>query len=206
MCGNLANYRYLFEYSYYYTAVGSEEEIASTVYDQSSYDDFEIYSTYKKEYILSEFDNFAVEILNETAHYENIMYFVLPIASVFVVIIVTYLIVAIGHTKEKEGIDINDLDRIPLEILIIIMLLIGTIGIAIWTTFGMTRMEEYYKLMISGIVTSYFVIYTAIAIVVTTIVKRIKAKILMETSIIGKIIKWLCRIINKIDKALNVFK
>ena len=205
MCGNLANYRYLFEYSYYYTAVGSEEEIASTVYDQSSYDDFEIYSTYKKEYILSEFDNFAVGILNETAHYENIMYFVLPIASVFVVIIVTYLIVAIGHTKEKEGIDVNDLDRIPLEILIIIMLLIGTIGIAIWTTFGMSRMEEYYKLMISGIVTSYFVIYTAVAIVVTTIIKRIKAKMLMDTSIIGKIIKWLGRIINKIDKALNIF-
>jgi len=181
----------------------------SKIYETSNYDDFEIYTTYKREYILNDYDNLALEILDKTAKNENLIYFALPISSVMVIVISAYLVMSVGHTKGKEGIDINDLDKVPFEILFVIVMIITWIGAAVVAVFGETRMEEYYKLMFSGIITAYFVVYTATIIFITTFVKRIKAKVLMKTSITGKITLWIWgftkKTVNKIDNALKLF-
>ena len=190
----------MFENIYYTTGEQNLE-----IYSQSNFEDFEIYSTYKKEFILTDYDKFVISILDTMEKNEDIIYILLPISSIFVIVIITYLLIAIGHTKGKEEIDINDLDKAPLELLMIIALLIAIIGFAVATGFGTTKFDEYYKLLISGIVTVYFVIYIVLAILITTIIKRTKAKILMKTTLTGMLIRWLGRIINKIDKALNVF-
>ena len=151
----------------------------------------------------------ALEILDKTAKNENLIYFALPISSVMVIIISAYLVMSVGHTKGKEGIDINDFDKVPFEILFVIVMIITWIGFIVVETFGETRMEEYYKLMLSGIITAYFVVYTAAIILITTFVKRIKAKVLMKTSITGKVTLWIWeftrKTVNKIDNALKLF-
>lgn len=214
MFGNLSNYRYLFEFNYYYTEkentydkIDAYEKVEindkiedtmlySTVYDSSSYDDFRIYSTYKKEYVLSDYDNLTLDILNKVSKNEDMIYFLLPISSVLVIIFMTYLVTSIGHTKGKDEIDTNDLDKIPFEILLTIAIIIITIGWAVVYSFGNARMQEYYKLMLSGIITAYFAVYTSVAIVLTTFIRRVKAKTLMETTIVGKIINFFKRVIN----------
>lgn len=214
MFGNLSNYRYLFEFNYYYTEkentydkIDAYEKVEindkiedtmlySTVYDSSSYDDFRIYSTYKKEYVLSDYDNLTLDILNKVSKNEDMIYFLLPISSVLVIIFMTYLVISIGHTKGKDEIDTNDLDKIPFEILLTIAIIIITIGLAVVYSFGNARMQEYYKLMLSGIITAYFAVYTSVAITLTTFIRRVKAKTLMETTIVGKIIKFFKRVIN----------
>lgn len=211
----------MFNYNYYYTEedadyysivstdILNEQANVRKVYETSSYDDFEIYTTYKREYILNDYDNLALEILDKTAKNENLIYFALPISSVMVIVISAYLVMSVGHTKGKEGIDINDLDKVPFEILFAIVMVIAGIGFAVVEVFGETRMEEYYKLMLSGIITAYFVVYTATIILITTFVKRIKAKILIKTSITGKVVLWIYkitkRIVNKIDNSLKLF-
>lgn len=151
----------------------------------------------------------ALEILDKTAKNENLIYFALPISSVMVIIISAFLVMSVGHTKGKEGIDINDFDKVPFEILFVIVMIITWIGFIVVETFGETRMEEYYKLMLSGIITAYFVVYTAAIILITTFVKRIKAKVLMKTSITGKVTLWIWeftrKTVNKIDNALKLF-
>lgn len=211
----------MFNYNYYYTEedvdyysivatdIATEQANAKRVYETSSYDDFEIYTTYKREYILNDYDNLALEILDKTAKNENLIYFALPISSVMVIVISAYLVMSVGHTKGKEGIDINDLDKVPFEILFAIVMVIAGIGFAVVEVFGETRMEEYYKLMLSGIITAYFVVYTAAIILITTFVKRIKAKILIKTTITGKVVLWTYKAINKTasktDNALKLF-
>ncbi len=195
----------MFEFGYYNTeptiqdAELYSEEVSIRNYKRTRYEDFEIYTTYKKEIELDEYDNFVLEILNKVSEKEDIVYFGLPISSVLVVIIVTYLVISIGHTKGKEGIDTNDLDKIPFEILLTVIIVICYIAILIIDNITATSIAEYYKLVFSGIVTTYLIIYAILAILVTTFIKRIKSKTLLRTTIIGMFALWVDKIVNKIN-------
>ncbi len=216
LVGSTNSYRGFFEIRYYYThEVSIEEQEYSgtelrTTYDTSKYEDFEFYTTYEKEFVLNDYDNLAIAVLNKMSENENVIYFALPISSVLVLVITAYLVISIGYSKGKEGIDINDLDKQPLEILIIIVILICIIGCAVFELFGSNGMEKYYKLTLSGLVTAYLVMYTAIAILVTTFIKRVKAKLLLDTTIIGMFMKWVNRVLlklkNWLDKARSKVK
>jgi len=110
--------------------------------------------------------------------------------------------ISVGHTKGKEGIDLNDLDTIPLEILILIATIIITIAIALIVSAGDIG-ERFYKLYLSGIICIYFVIYSILAIGITTMLKRLKAKMFWKTTLVGICILKLRDIINKIEKSLK---
>ena len=142
--------------------------------------------------------------MKDLSNHEGEIYFALPIAGVLILVIMTYLLIAIGHTRGKEGIDTNDLDKIPLEILILIATFIIGLGLSLVFNTGHIG-EELYKLYISVSICIYFVIYTVCAIITTTFIKRIKAKTLMKTTITGMILKFIGKVVNKIDNSLKVF-
>ncbi len=182
--------------------VEEKTETITSEYNTTSFEDFEVYATYKKEYNLSNYDTFVLNTLEETSKYENEIYCAVPICGVLSVVIVVYLIISVGYTKGKEGIDLNDLDNLPLELLVFLGGLIITIAITLLaaaTDIG----ERYYKLYLSGIICTYFVCYSVLAIGLNTILKRLKAKVFWETTLIGKCLLKLVDVINKIEETLK---
>ena len=94
--------------------------------------------------------------------------------GVFIIIFI-YLIAAIGHSKNKEGIDFNDLDKIPIEIILAVgvTIVICILGLVV-TNIDRINLE-YYKISNSLILTGYFISYILTAVMLVTIIKRIKA-------------------------------
>ena len=89
-------------------------------YHETNIADFQIYTTYKEEILLGT-DNIILEqIINILSPYEQIMIYIMPVSAILLALILIYLIISIGHIKGKEEIDLNDLDKIPLEIIYII--------------------------------------------------------------------------------------
>ncbi len=173
-----------------------------TVYVDYSIEDFEIYTTYEKAFELSSYDEYVVSILKILQNYENAIYVSVPICGILSIIIIAYLVMAIGYRKDKKGIDFNDIDRIPFEIVLIIVgiacLLIGLV-----TDNFYYSSANYYKLFMSEIITAYFVVYILCAIVLTTLIKRIKAKTFIKNTITYKTLRLIGKTIKRIKKGID---
>lgn len=205
--GDILTYKDFFENAYYYTEKdGIYEKSKEKIYERSKFEDFQIYSTYKKELVLNDYDEFMINIIQGISRYEDAFYLAVPVCSVLVIMIVTYLVISVGHTRENKEININDLDKIPLEILLTVLVIALGIVIFILKIIGGTTVREYYKLAICGVITTYFVIYTVFALVVTTIIKRIKAKMFWKTTIIGMVVTWITNIFGKFINAVILSK
>ena len=168
------------------------------VYITTQIQDFQIYSSYKEELIenTSNAKVFYTNMLDSLEKYETRMSFAIPICSVLLIIIVLYLVIAIGHSKGKVGIDLNDFDKVFLEII-----LVGAVIIFFLIAFGVNFLlmrDIGYSFIWSCLLTGYLVLYIALAATSTTIIKRVKARVLLKYSIIGRIIKWSIRLVKKI--------
>jgi len=167
--------------------------------------DFQIYTTYKEELIEREEELFYKKIIEDLKEYEPHMIYIIPVSSILLILFIIYLIAGIGYSKGKEGIDFNDIDRIPIEIVL------GVCGglICLIICFIVSYLDyiniEYYDLIISLFLTGYFISYILCAITLVTIIKRIKAKNLIKESITGKICVWFFKITkNIIIKLKNI--
>lgn len=168
--------------------------------------DYEIYSSYDEQVIVKNTDVFLKNFLYEIKPYENVFIYTIPICSIAVVIIGIYLIISIGHTKGKEGIDLNDFDKIPIEIVWFLGFTVLAIIIACAGTIISTTNEEYFTLIASCSITAYFISYIICALMAVTTIKRIKAKILLKESLTGKIIYWSIKVVKKIiNKSKEIF-
>lgn len=160
--------------------------------------DFLIYSTYSEELVEIEGVEYYKMLIEDLRPYETQMIYAIPIFSILLIIILIYLIVAIGHTKDKEGIDFNDFDNIPIEIIL-------TIGVTIVSCIIYVSIEAlneivlmYYNFANSLLLTGYFISYILCAVMGVTTIKRIKAKNLIKNSLTGKICFWCWKICKKI--------
>lgn len=187
----------------------SSSEVASPVdgrkYYTTTINDFQIYTSYKEEIWVRDNDVFFVNLVHQIQPYEQQMLSIIPVASIVLVIILIYLIIAIGYTKNKDEIDLNDLDKVPIEIILLIAFF-GIMLIVVCASEGLYYVtEEYYNFAINMVLTGYFISYILCAITSVTIIKRIKAKTLIKSSITGRICKWCAKIIknilSKISKA-----
>ena len=143
-------------------------------------------------------DIFLENLVSSLQPYEQQMLSVIPIASIILIVILIYLIISIGHTKNKDVIDLNDLDKIPIEIILFIAFM-GLAIIAAMVNEGILYVtEEYYNFAVSMILTGYFIGYVLCAITSVTIIKRIKAKTLIKDSITGKVFRWCIKVIKKV--------
>lgn len=167
--------------------------------------DFQIYTTYKEEIVERDDELFYKKLIEDLKKYEPQMIYIIPVSSILLILLIIYLISGIGHSKGKEGIDFNDIDRIPIEFVL------GVCGglVCLIMCFIVSYLDslniEYYDLTISLFLTGYFISYILCAITLVTIIKRIKAKNLIKESITGKICGWLFKITkNIIIKLKNI--
>lgn len=183
------------------------DELETKQWYNTTINDFQIYSTYSEELVEIEGVEYYKMLIEDLKPYESQMIYAIPVASVLLVIILIYLIAAIGHSKDKEGIDFNDLDKIPIEIIITVG---GTIAICL-IYFAIDSLNginaEYYQFANSLLLTGYFISYILCAVMGVTIVKRIKAKNLIKDSLTGRICRWCWKICKNIyNKIKNICK
>lgn len=181
--------------------------IQGRTYYTTAINDFGIYTSYKEEVWVRNNDVFFENLVTGLQPYEQQMISTIPIASIVLVIILIYLIISIGHSKNKDEIDLNDLDKIPIEIILFIAVLFIAIIIGVTNEGILYVTEQYYNFAISMILTGYFIGYVLCAITSVTIIKRIKAKTLIKDSITGKVFGWCIKVIKKVlSKISNSYK
>lgn len=166
--------------------------------------DFLIYSTYEEELLEIQNVDYYKMLINDLKSYEPQMIYAIPVASVLLVIIFIYLLASIGHSKGKEGIDFNDLDEIPIEVILAIGGTIAVVIIGIGVTYLDRISAEYYNIANSLLLTGFFISYILCAVIGVTIIKRIKAKSLIKESLTGKLCQWCWKLIKKFWNMLKV--
>lgn len=128
---------------------------------------------------------------------EIIIYIIIPI--LILVIIAIYLFLSIGYEKNKEGIILNDYDKIPYEIVAFINLIVLGFSVNIFIemyNFAYT-LFEYIALLFS-----YFIAYAMCATLGVTTIKRIKAHTILKNTLTYKICIWIKNTIRKILELL----
>lgn len=181
-----------------YSVEDNEIQLAqsSIEYITANIEDYEIYTSYYEVFSEDSKQVMANCFIKYMEPYEGQLYAAIPVCSMLAILIIVYLIVSIGHEKDKEGISTNDFDRIPLEIIAIIALCIGCIPFVILSEISLSNMELAESLFI----TAYITIYILVAITFDTILKRLKSKTFWRTTLLGKFVNWIKRQLDKIKE------
>lgn len=172
----------------YYTIESIEDtEQPKREYITAKAEDFQIFSSYTEDFY--EYSQIAImnNILDKISIFKEYCYFIIPVSTILIILILMYLIISIGYKKGEDGIVLNDFDKTPLEIIIFFAIIIGCIPFILLE--GITR---DYNGIISLVVTGGLVIYVLCAIILNTTIKRIKSKTFFKSTITGKILKWIC--------------
>ena len=171
----------------YYTIESIEDtEQPKREYITAKAEDFQIFSSYTEDFY--EYSQVAImnNILDKISIFKEYCYFIIPVSTILIILILMYLIISIGYKKGENGIVLNDFDKTPLEIIIFFAIIIGCIPFILLE--GITR---DYNGIISLVVTGGLVIYVLCAIILNTTIKRIKSKTFFKSTITGKILKWI---------------
>ena len=189
----------------YYTYYDDGQNIyLDKQYITATENDFQIYSSYIEEF--SEDSEVAVisNIAKEITLFEKYSYFIIPASAIVLILVSIYLIISIGYKKGVDGIELNDFDKIPLEIILIAAITIGFLAFM-----PLFAVQEDFSLILSSLVTAALIVYVLLAIFLHTFIKRIKSKTLLKTSYCGKILiciqKVLSKIRNLIKNSYNTF-
>lgn len=181
--------RYLSDLNKTYYTIESIEDTEQTKkeYITAKAEDFQIFSSYTEDFY--EYSQVAImnNILDKISIFKEYCYFIIPVSTILIILILMYLIISIGYKKGEDGIVLNDFDKTPLEIIIFFAIIIGCIPFILLE--GITR---DYNGIISLVVTGGLVIYVLCAIILNTTIKRIKSKTFFKSTITGKILKWIC--------------
>lgn len=130
--------------------------------------------------------------------HENLPTYLIPITTIMILVMIIYLIWAIGHEKGKEGIQLNSIDKIPYEIISTISIII----MGMTMSFAILSIESQIpqKILLSVFLLCYIIGYFSLAIIVNTTIRRLKAKQFINSFLIYRICKWI------IKKIKNLFK
>lgn len=169
-------------------------------YFNTTINDFQIYSSYKEEIIYNSSEKLFEKFVEELGKYENILYTLTPVSVIGAVLLLVYLIISIGHTKNKEEIDLNDIDKIPLEIVLLIGGIIYGIMIGIMFLVIPNLNISHYVFAVNLFFAIYFSSYIVGMVMAVTIIKRIKSKTFTKSSIILKICIKCINLIKKLFK------
>lgn len=171
-------------------------------YISTSVKDFEIYSSYKEKINQNYERKMLTSFLDMMNPIENNAYVILPVSVIITILLIIYLTASIGHSDEKNTVELNIFDYIPIEIIIFFAILISCIPFIL---LGAT--ENDYNAIISIAITAYFVIYICAAIIMTTLIKRVKTKQVLKTSLTGKFVLWVIKLLKKIvNKTKEIWK
>lgn len=182
----------------------ASENISYTdyIYSAISSGNYEIYSSVNKD--LKYKDNFAFGSLmfNFISKFGNLpMFFIMPVSLILIILICAYLILSLGHRKNYEGIYLNYLDKLPFEILFLAVLALGLL-FSMFTIIGYPSTINDV-LTIIGIILFCIDLYICFAVLMSTIVKRIKAGTLFKNTLVYKFLIWMKKSFKKFGSWIN---
>ena len=164
--------------------------------------DFEVYTSYTEELSQNEERQLASKFLDAIEPISQNAYIILPISSAVTILLIIYLLITIGHKDDEKTIELNDFDKIPLEIILIVAVFLIVLPFII-----LSQYDRINNAMLSLGITAYIDVYIVSAVVLHTMIKRIKSKTFLKSSIIGQILIWWIKIfkkiLNKIQKVWN---
>lgn len=153
-------------------------------------------------------DKDSSQIVQEKFLYEKVskIYqdapFIVASSALVLLICCSYILISIGHKKGYEGIYTSSLDKIPLEIVLIIWAMLITAEAGLIHVSISEIMPNMLNLSVSITALSVVLLYITCAITVVTIIRRIKAKIFLKNTICYKIIKLANKIVKKLKSEL----
>ena len=116
-----------------------------------------------------------------------------PTMCILSIIALAYLSTSIGHKKGYEGIYLNWFDKIPLELVILVLISINLLVLSIIMSLYATG------IVLAILIAIYFIIlYFCITVAIATIVKRAKAHTFIKNTLIYKIISGMIRLIKNV--------
>lgn len=194
--------------SYHWSYVKGEvgTNIANLEKDKVIYDpqiediiegDYEVYFSYQPnttEYTAFERNNAIYELIQK--HY--IGYEMLPLYAFLSIILFVYLTVSMGHSRKKEEIYCNFIDRIPLEILLFLSgmaVSFEVLGLYVMFIDISQIMYERITIPFISILSIIAMIYITIMITYSSMIRRIKAKLFWKNTIVYKCWAFLKRVI-----------
>lgn len=150
------------------------------------------YQEENNEYLLaiSSNEKEMLDLLSSMTFMNGLAPIIVPVATLILLCMLIFLVISIGHTRGKEEIDLNDLDRIPYEIVFLISGIIASGVIAVLEYTAYNEYELSLNMLIGNWTMAYLASYVIILLNVVTLVKRIKAKTLISSTILGMICKW----------------
>ena len=164
--------------------------------------DFEVYTSYTEELSQNEERQLASKFLDAIEPISQNAYIILPISSAVTILLIIYLLITIGHKDDEKTIELNDFDKIPLEIILIVAVFLIVLPFIIFSQY-----DRINNAMLSLGITAYIDVYIVSAVVLHTMIKRIKSKTFLKSSIIGQVLIWWIKIfkkiLNKIQKVWN---
>ena len=119
------------------------------------------------------------------------------ISLILLTICITYLVSSLGYKKDHKGIYLNWIDKTPLEI--IITLFCFGLFIVVWIVNSFTSHTSLLYNAV-GAISAVTLLYVLIAIALSTVIKRIKAKVLIKNTLIYKIIVWTKKLTQELFK------
>ena len=175
-----------FEYSYYKTvtddnidattlelgdpigdgtyAPSSDGIINTRQFFTTSIKDFEIYSTYLENIEIRSLGGYQDEFLATFQCFEPYMVYAIPSCTIAIILMCIYLIISIGHSKNVDGIDLNDLDKFVFEVVLGAAGGIITLLILVMHEFKYYHPEGHIlKLYLSAYVAAIIAIYSSIS-------------------------------------------
>lgn len=185
------------QYHWNYTSNEITTDIESMKYEEIAYNynvttmqenEIEVYSCVRDK-------NLNQFIIGQTMYslvsktYENAPASII-VSGVILLLIIVYLVASIGHKKNYEGIYTDWLEKIPLEILLIISTVMLSVEGIIFVEFT-NLLHQFFTTAISLLVSMGIVIYITTAILLISIIRRIKAKIFFKNTLCYKILEYL---------------
>ena len=150
------------------------------------------YQEEDNEYLLaiSSNEKEMLDLLSSMTFMNGLAPIIVPVATLILLCMIIFLVISIGHTRGKEEIDLNDLDRIPYEVVFLIsgIIVSGVIAVLEYTAYN--EYELSLNMLIGNWTMAYLVSYVITLLNVVTLIKRIKAKTLISSTILGMICRW----------------
>ena len=163
----------------YYTKEGNEKE-----YHTAKCADFDIYSAYEAGFSENSKEKAVTNLLDKIPVINDGCYIIIPVGSILTMLMIIYLAITIGEEKK-----LNYFDKIPLEIVGVVSIIISVIPFIILSEYFNGTENDYIGGM-SIIVTIALIIYIITCLFMVTFIRRLKAKSFWKTTIVGKIFYW----------------
>ena len=180
--------------------VYSNSEINERIYKRAYLKDFEVYTSYKEDFKEGNSNILKFYYLEIMKTCENIIYLSIPLSIIFILIICIFLLNYIGREKEKNNVELSDFDKIPIELLLLAFVII--MGFSIIIICELEFSLKNIKNLIIMFASFYILNFVILEIILITIIKRVKSKTFIKTSLIGKISIKLWNLFKKIIQFL----